>query len=75
MTAILTAIQRLKPSTQAELARRLSKSTGRTITPQQVNRWVSRGWASPKYAPAIEHITGVTCIELVSDLPNNKTDS
>jgi DNA-binding transcriptional regulator YdaS (Cro superfamily) len=66
MKAIDTAIQRLTPPTQAELARRLD------LAPQEVNRWVKRGWAAPKYAPAIEHMTGVTCIELVSDLPNKK---
>jgi DNA-binding transcriptional regulator YdaS (Cro superfamily) len=69
MKAIDTAIKRLTPSTQAELARRLG------LHPQEVNRWVRRGWAAPKYAPAIEHMTGVTCIELVSDLPSNKRDS
>ena len=69
MKAIDTAIKRLTPSTQAELARQLG------LHPQEVNRWFKRGWAAPKYAPAIEHLTGVTCIELVSDLPNNKRDS
>lgn len=48
------------------MARRLE------LAPQEVNRWVKRGWAAPKYAPAIEHLTGVSCIELVSDLPNRK---
>lgn len=67
MKAIQKAIDRLTPPTQAELARRLGTS------PQEVNRWVARGWAAPKYAPAIEHLTGVTCIELVNDLPNYKT--
>lgn len=66
MQAIHKAIKRLTPPTQAELARRLE------LAPQEVNRWVKRGWAAPKYAPAIEHITGVSCIELVSDLPNRK---
>ena len=69
MKSIDTSIQRLTPPTQAELARQLN------LAPQEVNRWVRRGWAAPKYAPAIEHLTGVTCIELVSDLPNNKRDS
>lgn len=66
MKAIHAAIKRLNPATQAELARRLD------LAPQEVNRWVKRGWAAPKYAPAIEHLTGVSCIELVSDLPNKK---
>lgn len=65
-TAIHEAIQRLTPPTQAELARRLA------LAPQEVNRWVKRGWAAPKYAPAIEHLTGVSCVRLVSDLPNKK---
>ena len=66
MKAINRAIERLTPPTQAELARQLG------LYPQEVNRWLRRGWAAPKYAPAIEHLTGVTCIELVSDLPNKK---
>ena len=48
------------------MARRLG------LKPQEINRWVKRGWASPKYAPVIEHITGVTCIELVSDIPDKR---
>lgn len=75
MTAIASAIQRLTPPTQAELARRLSAAHGKTIAPQEVNRWVKRGWAAPKYAPAIEHLTGISCIDLVSDLPGNSSDS
>ena len=66
MKAIVSAIKRLNPPTQAEMAHRLG------VAPQEVNRWVKRGWAAPKYAPAIEHMTGVTCIELVYDLPNKK---
>ena len=65
MKAITQAIERLKPPTQAELARRLN------LKPQQVNRWVRRGWAAPRYAPAIEHMTGVPCRELVADMDNN----
>ena len=67
MQAIYRAIQRLDPPTQAELARRLN------LAPQEVNRWAKRGWAAPKYAPAIEHLTGVSCIDLVGDLPNRKS--
>lgn len=67
MKAIHRAIQQLTPATQAELARRLD------TTPQEVNRWFRRGWAAPKYAPAIERLTGVTCGELVDDLPDNKS--
>lgn len=68
MKAIDQAIQRLEPPTQAELARRLG------VAPQQVNLWVARGWAAPKYAPAIEHMTGVSCSALVADM-NQKNDS
>jgi len=66
MAAIHRAIERLNPPTQAEMARRLG------LKPQEINRWVKRGWAAPKYAPVIEHITEVTCIELVSDIPDKR---
>jgi DNA-binding transcriptional regulator YdaS (Cro superfamily) len=66
MKAIETAISRIDPPTQAEMARRLD------VAPQEVNRWVKRGWAAPKYAPAIEHMTGVTCSALVADMSNKK---
>lgn len=65
MKAITQAIERLTPPTQAELARQLS------ITPQQVNAWIRRGWAAPKYAPAIEHLTGIPCRDLVGDMSSN----
>lgn len=68
MKAITQAIERLTPPTQAELARRLQ------VPPQQVNLWVKRGWAAPRYAPAIEHMTGVPCRDLVADM-NSKHDS
>lgn len=66
MKAINKAIERLDPPTQAELARRLN------LRPQQVNHWIKRGWASPRYAPAIEHLTGVTCLELVGDIDSSR---
>lgn len=65
MSYLTDAIERLTPPTQAELARRLA------VTPQQVNRWVRRGWAAPKYAPAIEDLTGIPCRDLVADIPDN----
>lgn len=64
MNALTTAIKRLTPPTQAELARRINRY------PQEVNRWVMRGWASPKYAPAIERETGVSVTELIADIHN-----
>jgi DNA-binding transcriptional regulator YdaS (Cro superfamily) len=70
VNALTRAIERIEPKTQAELARRLSSHLGKRVTPQQVNAWFSRGWAAPRYAPAIEHLTGVTCAELVSDIPD-----
>lgn len=69
MRAIHQAIERLIPSTQAELARQLE------VTPQQVNLWVTRGWAAPKYAPAIEALTGIPCRDLVADIDASKHDS
>lgn len=66
MTAIDTAIQRLTPPTQAEMARQLG------IHIQQVNLWVRRGWAAPKYAPDIERLTKVSCSRLVADIPDRK---
>jgi DNA-binding transcriptional regulator YdaS (Cro superfamily) len=70
MNALTRALERLNPPTQAELARRLSHRLGRLVTPQQVNAWFSRGWAAPRYAPDIEAETGVTCAELVADIPD-----
>jgi DNA-binding transcriptional regulator YdaS (Cro superfamily) len=66
MKAIDQAISTLTPPNQAELARRLN------VTPQQVNKWVKRGWAAPKYAPAIERLTGVSCSALVEDITDNE---
>jgi DNA-binding transcriptional regulator YdaS (Cro superfamily) len=66
MTAIDAAIKRLTPPTQAELARSLD------VRIQQVNHWVRRGWAAPKYAPQIERLTGVSCSRLVADIPDRK---
>lgn len=71
--AIDRAIQRLSPATQAELARQLSTDK-RHVTPQQVNRWVTRGWAAPKYAPAIERLTGITCSDLVADIDDDTSE-
>lgn len=75
VNALSRAIERLNPPTQAELARRLSARIGRKVTPQQVNAWYSRGWAAPRYAPHIEAETGVTCGDLVSDIPDKRNDS
>lgn len=61
MTAIESAIQKVRPATQAELARRLQ------VKPQEINRWVKRGWAPPKHAPAIERVTGVSVHALIAD--------
>lgn len=66
MKAIDQAISKLAPPNQAELARQLN------VTPQQVNKWVKRGWAAPKYAPAIERLTGVSCSALVEDMQDNE---
>jgi DNA-binding transcriptional regulator YdaS (Cro superfamily) len=71
MKAIERAVQSVHPPTQAELARRLQvRGDTSRPTPQEVNRWLKRGWAAPKYAPLIERETGVTCIELVRDIPD-----
>lgn len=67
MTAIQTAIQRIKPPTQAELARRIQ------VKPQEVNRWVKRGWAAPKHCPAIERATGISSNQLIADAVKQKT--
>lgn len=48
------------------MARRLD------VAPQQVWLWVQRGYAAPKYAPAIEELTGITCSALVADMSNKK---
>jgi DNA-binding transcriptional regulator YdaS (Cro superfamily) len=61
MTAIESAIQKIQPATQAELARRIQ------VKPQEVNRWVKRGWAAPKHAPAIERETGISVHALIAD--------
>lgn len=61
MNALTRAIQNCTPKTQAELARRIRKN------PQEVNRWVKRGFCSPKAAPAIESATGVPTNELIAD--------
>jgi DNA-binding transcriptional regulator YdaS (Cro superfamily) len=61
MTAIQAAIQKIQPATQAELARRIQ------VKPQEVNRWIKRGWAAPKHAPAIERETGISVHALIAD--------
>lgn len=67
MTAIESAIQRIRPATQAELARRIR------VKPQEVNRWVKRGWAAPKHAPAIERETGISVHTLIADQSDAET--
>lgn len=67
MKAIERALERISPPTQAELARQLH------TTPQEVNRWFGRGWAAPKYAPAIERLTGVSCSDLIEDIERSKS--
>ena len=61
MNALTRAIKRCDPPFQAELARRIQRS------PQQVNKWVKRGYCSPKAAPAIERATGVPTNDLIAD--------
>lgn len=51
---------------QAELAERIK------ATPQEVSRWVKRGWASPNYINAITRETGIGCEELLADLEDKK---
>lgn len=51
---------------QAELARRIE------ATPQEVNRWVKRGWAGPNYINAITRETGIDCADLLADMENKK---
>lgn len=51
---------------QAELARRINRHA------QEVNRWVKRGWAPAKYAPAIEKATGVSTFALIADVSTKK---
>ena len=46
---------------QAELAR------GLHVDYQRVHRWLKRGWATPRFAPAIEQVTGVSAIDLLAD--------
>lgn len=66
MRAIDEALSKIDPPTKAELGRRVN------ARPQEVNRWFQRGWAAPKYAPAIERETGVSCSALIADIPEKK---
>lgn len=67
MTAIESAIHRIEPATQAELARRIQ------VAPQEVNRWIRRGWAAPKHAPAIERETGISVHALIADAQQSQS--
>jgi DNA-binding transcriptional regulator YdaS (Cro superfamily) len=64
MRAIDQAIRHL--GSQAELARRIE------VRPQEVNRWVKRGYVAAKYAPDIERETGVRSDVLIGDIPRKR---
>jgi DNA-binding transcriptional regulator YdaS (Cro superfamily) len=65
MKAIERAVE-ICDNSQAELARRID------ATPQEVNRWVKRGWAAPNYINAITRETGIGCEELLADMEHKK---
>lgn len=61
--ALLLAISRLDPPTQAELARLIGRK------PQQVNRWLRKGQPLPsKFCLIVERATGVSRYVLRPDV-------